>query len=503
MAHRGSAKRPPALLPYVVAGRGHNIQAQMALSLRFHGGVGTVTGSKFMLDAGGHRLLIDCGLFQGLKELRLKNWQTPPFDPRSLAAVVLTHAHIDHSGYLPRLVRAGYRGPVYCTAATRELAEILLRDAGRLQEEDAEYANRKGFSKHRPALPLFTEKDATTALRQFRPVRLDDWFEPAGIPTRLHHAGHILGSAFAEVIVPTGHAGSHSLVFSGDIGRYDAPLHSDPANRPDCGTLLLESTYGDRLHDPTPLIEQIRTPFRETIQRGGVILVPAFAVGRSQIVTLLLSQLEATGDLPSVPIHVDSPMAVDVTQTYQHYLGTAELDTLSGASKGRLFPGAVSFHRTVEESRKLNDLPGPMIIISSSGMLTGGRVLHHLRRLLPDPKNLIVLVGYQAAGTRGRALLEGAKTIRMHGEDVPVRARYISVAGLSAHADRNELMRWLRSGKTAPKSVFLTHGEPAAAEALAAGVNGDGIRTWLPQVGQEFTFDPADDHWTPGRATSV
>lgn len=262
----------------------------MALTLGFHGGAETVTGSKYLLEAEGRRVLIDCGLFQGLKELRLLNWRRLPFDPAKVGAVVLTHAHIDHSGYLPRLVKAGFRGPIYSTPATRELADILLLDAARLQEEDAAYANRKRFSKHHPALPLFTEADALAALRQFHPVEHGRWFEAAGVPARFHNAGHILGSAFVEVTAQSGRS-SETIVFSGDIGRYNAPLHSDPEPLPPCDTLVLESTYGDRLHDPTPLIDQIRGPFRQAIARGGTILIPAFAVARAQLVTLLLTQL--------------------------------------------------------------------------------------------------------------------------------------------------------------------------------------------------------------------
>jgi metallo-beta-lactamase family protein len=393
---------------------------------------------------------------------------------------------------LPRLVREGYRGPIYCTPATRALAEILLLDAARLQEEDAGYANRKGFSKHHPALPLFTEADATAALRQFHSIEHDRWFEPAGISACLRNAGHILGSTFVEVSAPTD-SGQTTIVFSGDVGRYDAPLHPDPDSLPPCDTLVLESTYGNRIHDPTPLIDQIREPFRQAIARGGVILIPAFAVARAQLVTLLLTELIEKGDLPSIPVHIDSPMAVDVTETYSHYLSSSELDapTLSG----HLFPRNVQFHRSVVDSQQLNHLKGPRIIISSSGMLTGGRVLHHLFRVLPDPNNLLVLVGFQAAGTRGRALIEGAKTLRIHGEDVPVRCRFLAVDGLSAHADKNELIRWLHSGKTLPRNVFLTHGEPEAAEALASRIRTDGLHAEVPQLGQEFTFNDIERRW--------
>ncbi len=469
----------------------------MALRLGFHGAAGTVTGSRFLLESDGRQLLIDCGLFQGLKELRLKNWEPPVFDPRALDAIVLTHAHIDHSGYLPRVVRAGFRGPIYCTPATRDLAEILLKDAARLQEEDAEYANRKGFSRHHPALPLFTEEDATAAVRLMHPVEHGLWFNAAGSTMRFLNAGHILGSAFVEAQASTGGGQQVTLVSSGDIGQYGAPLHPDPHPLPPCDTLILESTYGDRQHDPRPLIEQIRGPFRETLARGGTILIPAFAVARAQTVTLLLGQLMESGRLPTVPIHIDSPMAVDVTETYGRYLGSDELDPDLKGAHHRLFPHGVSFHRTVEESRRLNDLPGPRIIISSSGMLTGGRVLHHLRRLLPDRRNLLVLVGYQAAGTRGRALEEGAKTLRMHGEEIPVRARFITVDGLSAHADKRDLLRWLHSCPVKPRTVFISHGEPQATKALAAALQAESIQAIVPQLHQEFLFARESDSWRP------
>ena len=465
----------------------------MSLRIGFHGGAGTVTGSRFLLEANGKRLLIDCGLFQGLKELRLKNWERPSFDARSIDAVVLTHAHIDHSGYLPRLVKEGFQGPIYCTAATRDLAEILLLDAARLQEEDAEYANRKGFSKHHPALALFTEKDARDALRQMQAVEHNVWFEPEGQPVRFLNAGHILGSAFVEIPV-TEEGNVNRIIFSGDVGRYDAPLHPDPEPLPACDTLLMESTYGDRLHDPTPLVDQICKPFCETFDRGGIVLIPAFAVARAQLVTLLLRQYMDAGELPSVPVHIDSPMAVDVTNVYGRYQGSDELDAGLGAGH-RLFPKNVTYHRTVDESKRLNDLKGPRIIISSSGMLTGGRVLHHMRRLLPDPKNLLVLVGYQAAGTRGRALQDGAKVLKMHGEYIPVRAGFLSLDVLSAHADRSELLRWLGSAPGNPRTIFLTHGEPRSAEALAGLMLPEGLNAVIPKLGERFEFDPGSTKW--------
>jgi metallo-beta-lactamase family protein len=452
-----------------------------------------VTGSRFLIDSSGRRVLIDCGLFQGLKDLRLRNWDKPPFAPAAIDAVVLTHAHIDHSGWLPRLVREGFRGPIYSTPATRDLAQILLLDAARLQEEDAEYANRKGYSKHHPALPLFTEQDARRALRLMKGVNHGVWFEAAGLRVRFMNAGHILGSAFVEVGVDEA-AGSTTLVFSGDVGRYDAPLHPDPQPPPAADTLVMESTYGDRRHDPQPLAEQIHDPFRRTLERGGIILIPAFAVARAQIVTLMLRRLMESGDLPTVPVHIDSPMAVDVTDLYGRYIGTHEVDEGVGDGR-RLFPRSVTYHRSVEESKRLNDLKGPRIIVSSSGMLTGGRVLHHLRRLMPDPKNLLVLVGYQAAGTRGRALQDGARTLKMHGEIIPMRAKFISLDVLSAHADSAELLRWLHSGPRLPHTTFLTHGEPDSAAALARVLRAEGLDVKVPGLGDVFEYDFAGPAW--------
>ncbi|MBI5947468.1 MAG: MBL fold metallo-hydrolase [Chloroflexi bacterium] len=467
----------------------------MVLQLAFHGAAGTVTGSRFLLSHDDGELLVDCGLFQGLKDLRLRNWAPPSFDVRRLDAVVLTHAHIDHSGYLPRLVRDGYRGPVYCTPATAELAEVLLLDAARLQEEDADYANRKGFSKHHPALPLFTERDAENALRHLRPVSYHQWFEPAGLRVRFRQAGHILGAASVEALAP-GDDGATTIVFSGDLGRYDAPLHLDPEPLPKCDTLVLDSTYGDRLHDPATLEEQLRGPLLAAIRRRATILIPAFAVARAQVVTLLLRKLMDEHKLPEIPIHVDSPMAVDVTRIYNRHLGRHELDGDAATRPGGpLFPHTVSFHRTVEESQRLNDLPGPRIIISSSGMLTGGRVLHHLRRHLANPDSLIVLVGYQAAGTRGRALMEGAPTLRMHGEDIPVRCHWVSIEGLSAHADRDGILDWVRTAPRPPQTVFLAHGEPSATAMLGDRLRAMKARTIAPKLGDRYAFVPGSRTW--------
>ncbi|MEE9264755.1 MAG: MBL fold metallo-hydrolase [Vicinamibacteria bacterium] len=456
--------------------------------LSFHGGAGTVTGSRHLLSVSGRRLLVDAGLFQGLKKLRLLNWQEPDFDPQSVDDLFLTHAHIDHSGYLPRLVRQGYSNPVYCTPATLDLVRLLLLDSAKIQEEDANYANRKGFSKHRPALPLYTSADAEAAFELMRPLPYGEWLELGeGVRARFLNVGHILGSAMVEVRMPLG-GKEQGIVFSGDVGRYDMPLHSDPSEPPACNLLVVESTYGDRTHDAKPLAEQITEPFKKVFEQKGIVLIPSFAVGRAQLVTLILRELMNDGRLPEVPIHIDSPMAVNATRIYSRHLEDGSLDDeLSEDGRSRLFPRNVQFHRTVDESKELSKLPGPRIIISASGMLTAGRVIHHLRRLLPDKQNLVLLVGYQAAGTRGRALLEGATVLRMHGKDVPVRAKFRSAHGLSAHADRDELIRWLRSSQGRPKTVFVTHGEPDASKALARRVEEEiGARCFVPRLQDRF-----------------
>jgi len=462
----------------------------MTLRLGFYGGAGTVTGSRFLLETDRTRVLIDCGLFQGLKELRLRNWQPVPFEVDNLDAVLLTHAHIDHSGYLPRLVKEGYRGPIYCTRATAELAPILLTDAAKLQEEDAEYANRKGFSKHHPALPLYTEADARHALARFKPVQMDHELRIGDFTIVFRDAGHILGASFLEIRCHEG-GQEHRVVFSGDLGRERDALHTDPDPLPACDTLVLESTYGNRKHSRSSLIERIRGPFLETFNRRGIVLIPAFAVARAQMVLLMLSDLMDEGRLPRVPIHIDSPMAVDVTSIYRKYAGTERLDEELG--KHDLYPKNVTFHRTAEESIKLNNLKGPRIIISSSGMLTGGRVLHHLKRLLPQPENLIVLVGYQAAGTRGRSLLAGAPTVRVHGIDVPARAQLLQVQELSAHADADELVEWVRSAPQPPATTFLVHGEPDSLAALQDRMAFEGTQPIVPELNQGFELTAEGD----------
>ncbi|RMG49007.1 MAG: MBL fold metallo-hydrolase [Acidobacteria bacterium] len=460
------------------------------LRISFHGAAGTVTGSKFLLEAAGRRILIDAGLFQGRKDLRLLNWSGPAFDPAAVDHVLLTHTHIDHIGYLPRLVKLGLSAPVHCTRAARQLARLMLLDAAKLQEEDARYANKKGFSRHRPALPLYRTRDAKRALALLRETpfrRLVPLDGSGDLSAMLHNAGHILGSAFVEVRLRW-RGRDVRIVFSGDVGRFDIPLHVDPRPLPRCDLLVIESTYGDRRHTARSLLEQVGGALRATLRRGGIVLVPAFAVGRSQQVTWILRRLMRAGALPDVPIHIDSPMAVDATRVYSRFLDRANLDPdVYEDGRLRLFPHRVSFHRTRAESKRLNRLEGPRVIVSASGMLTGGRVLHHLRRLAPDPRNLILLAGYQAEGTRGRRLVEGEREIKVHGEMVPVRAKVVQLHGLSGHADRDELERWVRSAPVKPRLAFVVHGEPGPAAAFARRLERlHGIPAHTPGLGETF-----------------
>lgn len=459
------------------------------MQLSFHGAAGTVTGSRHLLRADGRQVLIDAGLFQGLKQLRQRNWSSPGFDPAAIDVVLLTHTHIDHAGYLPRLVKNGLRCPIHCTEATRELARLLLLDSAKIQEEDARWANKKGHSRHRPALPLYDSDDVEKTLDLLVEHPYESWFEAdERVRARMLNAGHILGSAMIETEVRDEEGATRTLLFSGDVGRYDMPLHVDPVPPPAHEILVIESTYGDRQHDHLPLGEQIAGPFTACFDRGGVVLVPAFAVGRAQQFTLVLRELMEAGTLPEVPIHIDSPMAVDATQIYSAHLRDHNLDDCLGDDGGsRLFPRHVHFHRSVDESKALNEMRGPRVILSSSGMMTGGRILHHLARRLPDPKNLVCLVGYQAAGTRGRKMLEGARHVRIHGYDVERRAEMLVVHGMSGHADRDELLRWVESAPAPPETIFVTHGEPEASSSLAALlVERTGATVHVPEHGQSF-----------------
>lgn len=427
-------------------------------SLSFLGAAETVTGSRYLLESKVSRVLVDCGLFQGYKKLRQRNWAEPGFSPESLDAVVLTHAHLDHSGYLPRLLRAGFRGPVYCTPGTRDLLRILLPDAGHLQEEEAKFAARAGYSRHTPPLPLFTRKDAEGALELLRVVDYQVPF-PVGCEATgtFARAGHIVGSASLHLELP-----GASLAFSGDVGRPRDPIMRPPAALASSDYLVIESTYGDRRHTQRPSQVELGEVVRETVARGGCLVVPAFAVGRAQHVLYLLSRLRREGSIPDVPIYLDSPMAIDATAIFrdhpqEHALSSDECREMSRVAH---------YSSTSDDSKAIDAASGPLVVISASGMATGGRILHHLKRFLPDPKSTVLLVGYQSPGTRGRSLADGVQELKIHGQYVPVRAHVRTLAGLSAHADYAELIEWLQQSGVRPRRVFVTHGEAAAADAL-------------------------------------
>lgn len=440
----------------------------MSTTIRFLGAAGTVTGSMHLVTVNERRVLLDCGLFQGLKDLRLRNWREPPFDPKAIDAVVISHAHIDHTGSLPLLVRHGYRGPIYCTPATADLLGVLLPDSAHLQEEEADRANRYGYTKHAPALPLYTAADADRALGQLERTGYERPFAVAGDVTVTYRtAGHILGAATVDLRAGDG----QRIVFSGDLGRYDRPILPDPEPVPEADVLLLESTYGDRQH-PTGTEDDLARVVNETAERGGALLIPAFVVDRTQEVLWLLQHLEEQRRIPVLPVFVDSPSATAVTEIYHRHVEEEDGEMRRRMQDGEdpLKPGRIVFCHSVEESKKLNDMRGPVIIVSASGMATGGRILHHLQHRLPDPRTTVLLVGFQAAGTRGRSLQDGAKTLKMFGEQVPVRAHVEMVNGLSAHADQSELLRWLGGFTRAPRTTYLVHGEPEAAQALALAI---------------------------------
>ncbi len=437
-------------------------------TLTFLGATGTVTGSKYLLEAGGERLLIDCGLFQGLKELRLRNWNPLPVPASSIQWLVLTHAHLDHTGYIPRLVKDGFKGPIYGTPATVDLSKLVLPDSGHIQEEDAAYANKKGFSKHAPALPLYTHDEAVKSLESFRPI---DESKPLELSThfslRCFAAGHILGARLIEVTVRENGA-AKKILFSGDLGRFPQLILRAPATPEDeYDYMLLESTYGDRLHPRDDVGPHLASIVEATAERGGTVLIPSFAVGRTQELLYIFRELIEERKMHSLPIHVDSPMAIDVTDLYRRHQEDYDLKTGALEAQGiRPFsPPNLHFDKSVEESKALNEVRYPMVIISASGMATGGRVVHHLQRCLPDHRNTILFVGFQAAGTRGK-LIQAGQPVKMYGQLVNIRARIETLEHLSAHADYGEILGWLRKFQTPPRKTFLVHGEPKAAESL-------------------------------------
>lgn len=431
----------------------------MTLQLSFLGAAGTVTGSRYLIEAPNRRpILLDCGLFQGLKQLRLRNWAPFPVEPARIAATVLTHAHLDHSGYLPALVRDGFAGPIFCSSATKDLCEILLLDSAHLQEQDAEYANRRGFSKHKPALPLYTTPDAERALARLTPVTFNATHaigEDAHI--LLRHAGHILGAAIVEFTWQ-----GQKIVFSGDLGRYGDPTMLDPTPIEAADYLVVESTYGNRRHDARLPQDALLEVVERTVQRGGTVIIPAFAVGRAQALLFHFYKLKQAGKLPNVPIYLNSPMAISASDLLCRHLEDHRLSAKECTESCEI----ATYVRSVEASKALNDNVMPKVIISASGMATGGRVLHHLKRFAPDRRNTILFSGFQAAGTRGAAMLGGAETIKIHGEYIPIRADVLNLPMLSAHADAEEILQWLRGFRRPPRMTFITHGEPTAADVL-------------------------------------
>ncbi len=441
----------------------------MAATLQFVGGAGTVTGSKMLVRVNDTRVLVDAGLFQGQRALRRRNWQPFPVPAAMLDAVVLTHAHLDHCGYLPALGGQGLEAPVLATRRTTQLAEIVLRDSATLQEEDAAYAAAAGYSRHDRPEPLYDSADVERILPMLQAVPFDEsrTVGDAALAVTLHRAGHILGSAVVHL-----RGEGCDVVLSGDLGRSSHPLLAPPGPRPDARVVLVESTYGNRRHETEP-DEALAEALTACLHRGGVAVVPAFAVDRTEVVLLVLARLMRAGRVPTVPVYVDSPMALAALGVYRHAIAERDPDIRAGLPADALDPGDLREARRPAESMAINDPGYPCIIVSASGMASGGRVVHHLKHLLPDPRNAVVLVGFQAAGTRGRALLDGARTLKMHGTYVPVRAEVLAVDGFSVHADADDLVTWLRSARSEPEVVYVVHGEPQASQALAARVRDD------------------------------
>ena len=444
----------------------------MSVTLQFLGAAKTVTGSKHLLRVSGKNYLIDCGLFQGPRELSELNWQPLPIAPHEIDAVLITHAHIDHIGYLPRLWKEGFRGPIFCTKATADITKLSLPDSGELQEEYARYANKKGFSRHKPALPLYTADDAQEVCKLLSPIDFDATFDLAGkCVMRYRRAGHILGSAFIEFFLPDG----RKVLFSGDIGRFGTPILRDPEIIESADILLVESTYGDRVHSNESAIDELERVLNERVKVGGMVIIPAFAIGRTQDILYLISELQREGRLPKIPMFVDSPMATDATSIYSrhHEDHDLEMEDLEDDKQNPLRPKDLLFTRKVADSKRINQERGPALVIASSGMASGGRVVHHLHRRLSDPDTTVLFAGYQSVGTLGRELVDGAHEVQIMGDRIPVRAQVRKLDSLSAHADSNEIMHWLQAFKVPPKMTYLVHGDIQAMEALSSRITGE------------------------------
>lgn len=446
------------------------------MDIGFLGAAGTVTGSKFLVHFDGTRVLVDCGMFQGLKELRLMNWGDFPFNPKDINAVILTHSHLDHCGALPLLVKKGFKGPIYCTEPTMELTKIILLDSAKIQEEDAEYANKKGFSKHHPALALYTVDDVEKTIPLLRPLTAHEEFSVGALNFKFYGAGHILGAS--SVLVSNG---EKSVYFSGDLGRNNDPLMWPPEPPPDCDYIVMESTYGERDHSPIPSKQILKECILEIAKSKGVLLVPSFAVGRAQNLLFEITELKRAGEVPPIPVYLNTPMGSEVSKYYEehptfHRLGPGQFAEMMSE---------VRTVKTAQDSKALNEQQGPMIIIAASGMLTGGRVLHHLKAFAPDPRNIILLAGFQSPGTRGWSLINGAQEVKVHGHYVEIKCKVVPSDSFSAHADRKDLLNWLQAAETKPKTVFLVHGESTAADELRRRIQDHlGLDVVIPKMNQ-------------------
>jgi len=460
----------------------------MDVTVKFLGGSGAVTGSKYLIDLGEFEFLVECGRFQGPRELRERNWDKFPMPVEDMEAIVLTHGHLDHIGYLPKIVKQGFRGPIYCTEPTAELAKILLLDSGKLQEEEAEYARKKGYSRHEDPQPLYTMEDAEAVFPQLVPQPFETPFQISDrVTVTYYHAGHILGAAIVKVVIQ-GDSQTKKLVFSGDLGRYHDPILYPPTRIPKADILWIESTYGDRKSPTTKPEEELASAIRDVFDRDGIAIIPAFAVGRTQLLLYHLYQLMEKGKIPKAPIFLDSPMAIDTTRLYLDFHTDHRLSAMLEDETNHPFKHPqLHYYQKQEQSMTLNDYRGRAIIISASGMATGGRILHHLYHHLPQEKNGIIIVGFQAEGTRGRRLLDGEQSVRIYGIEVPVKAKIYKIEGLSAHADQDELMDWAEGFCDKPKLTFIVHGEKESSEALSVKLKDElGWNTVIPQYLESF-----------------
>ncbi|MBI2252918.1 MAG: MBL fold metallo-hydrolase [Armatimonadetes bacterium] len=463
------------------------------LTLKFLGAAETVTGSKFYLSDEKTNILIDCGLFQGLKELRIRNRNPFPIPPASIDYCILTHAHIDHSGYLPCLIKEGFRGKVFTTPSTSDLLKIMLPDSAHLQEEEAKYANKKGFSKHKPALPLYTVNEAYESLKYIEPINYNKEISlSSNCSFKFYDAGHLLGSAFIEIKFKKGF-GSQKLLFTGDLGRYNMPILKNPTTIVDADYLILESTYGNRIHSHISIYETLEYVINESIKRGGCLLIPSFAIGRTQEILYVIRELqEKKRILENIEVHIDSPMAIEATEIFLRHPEDHDLETQAMEKGGKSPLKCDNFHinRSVEESKSLNLLTKNAVIISADGMCTGGRILHHLYNRISNPKTTILFVGFQAIGTRGRSILDGAPKVKIFGESLMVNAKIISIDSFSCHADYFESVQWLKNFKNPPKKIFLVHGEPDACQSLSEKIKENlNWNAHIPKLEEELRLD--------------